>query len=260
MAAINSGSDLLASNAVLRVKADPLGRYFGVLAGDRAHIYDANMALIDTYACTGCGTLADFDFHPVPGDSSGIVMGGSTGYRVVAPDVTMGSLAMHRWPDKRVTFGPVLQADSSGRGDFWRPQDMLSAASVVNHRAGHIKAGTFDSPITSIPAGFTLTGDGVKTLITNASSTSDEPITISNDSCVVKDIAVRSATGGAGGNQDAILLSGNGNVLVDVTVIDADDDGISITGRFNRITDFRVVDADDRGISFAPILPAHCSS
>ncbi len=92
-----------------------------------------------------------------------------------------------------------------------------------------------------------LWGDGPRTVVTNESSTGNEACDITADSVTVSDITFRTAPGGAGGNQTAVLVDGDGNRSIRVTVADADAHAFNVASgeANNSFTDCTVNDADN---------------
>ena len=245
-------SDLLPTLAVKTLDVDKSGQHVLVTSANEVTLMSQTGAVQDTFKCTSCGTLNHAVFGPNSvGDSLEIYIGGSLKYRRIGNEVSVEALAAREYQDRSVMFGPVLEADSAGYGNFWKIQDMLSAASVVNARAGHVKGGRYNDPITSIPLGFKLWGDGVKTLVTNANLTTSPALTVATDSVNVRDMAFQTAPAGVGGGQNAVLWSGKRGMMENCIVRNADNIGLSITGSFWRGSMVTVNAADSYGASIA---------
>ena len=158
----------------------------------------------------------------------GVAFGGEAGWRIIGPDPTWSTIAKAQWPDHQMVIRDTTIVDSSGWGHFWKPQDGLDAANNVGRKRVHIRAGTYNDPITSVAKGMHISGEGVKTLITNVNSTGNEAITTDNDSTFVQAMAFSTATGGAGGDQSAVYVTGAYCSFDGVIVQDSDDIGFEV--------------------------------
>ncbi|MBU2527540.1 MAG: hypothetical protein KKC03_13165 [Bacteroidetes bacterium] len=244
-------SDLLPTLAVKAIEADPSGQHVLVTSANEVTLMSQTGAVQDTFKCTGCGTLNHAVFGPKSvGDSLEIYIGGSLKYRRIGNEVSVEALAAREYQDRSVMFGSTLEADSAGYGNFWKIQDMLNAASVVNTKAGHVKAGTYNDPITSIPVKFQLWGDGPATLVTNASLLTAPALAFIADSVTVSDMDFSTAIAGAGGGQNAITFSGDHAIMQNINVRGADNNGIQLTDAANALLENTTVAwADNVAIS-----------
>jgi hypothetical protein len=223
-----------------------------VVVGDsaRAEVRDRTGALIDTFLCSGCGQLFDAKLERTPSaDSLALWMVGATGTRRVGMNQRLYNFAAAEWPREEfwVGRGPVV-ADSSGTGHVWKIQDAIDAAVNVSQRLVRVMRGYYPDPVTSVSAGITIEGSGPGTVIGNANLTTSPALTVAGDSVTVRNLTAHTATGAAGGNQNAVTWSGNYGKAEDLTIRDADDDGLSVTGRFFSASRLNVADADDHGI------------
>ena len=131
-------------------------------------------------------------------------------------------------------------------GDFVKITDAVDSQNNLSRKSVYVMRGTYGDPITGVFKGLQLWGDGPKTLVTNSNSTSNEAITVDADSCIIKDMAFSTATGGDGGNEEAFLLDGDGNAILRVVIEDSDTDAFTVAdGEANNLFSGCIVnDAD----------------
>ncbi len=255
---------LLPEAAVVRVTAEPISGRFATLGATVASVWDEYAVLLDTFHCTGCGSLTagDIAIPVVPGcDSVSVVFGGATGMRAITPDVRLVDMSQWEfptWSENWVGNGPVV-ADSSGLGHTWKVQDAVDMASNVGLLSVEIRKGHYDDPVNVDTKGMQIRGEGQRTLITNANSTGSPAFYLASgaDSARVSDFAVSTATGGVGNNQIAFLVASCDGVTAErVVVEDSDNHAFSITNADGfRAKGCKVLDADVHG--FLVNNPAH---
>jgi len=245
-------ADTLFTNAVKKVKVNPYSGDMLLVQAGSVSLRDRYGAMIDTFACSTCGTLSDGDFLRVAGVDSlggGIVFGGATGTRVIVPDPRVYDAAAYRYPYKDYTISSPAVVDSAGYGDFWTLDDALAATNLQGLREVSVKRGTY-APTTISQSKMVVTGSGKQTVISNTGATTRVPMLISGDSVQVRDLTAYSAPGGAGGDSSAVRINGDHNRLERVTVNDADRNAFQIqSGADNNIlVDCAVADADSNAI------------
>jgi len=252
---------VLPEAAVVRVDAEPISGRFAILGATVASVWDEYAALLDTFHCTGCGTLADVAIPVVPGcDSVSVVFGGATGMRAVTPNVRLVDMAMWEfptWSENWVGNGPVV-ADSSGWGHTWKVQDAIDMATNVGLRNVDVLKGTYNDPVTDVYTNMRLTGIGWP-LVTNASSTGNEAMLVATgDSVTIDGFWLYTAPGGGGGGKSTFDVSAGADygVLRNVQVLDSDAAGIEgQDGDFWLFEDCVVLDSD--ATAFLPGAYSH---
>ena len=245
--------DTLYAADVDGIHADPIS---GVITGyNQTHASRRlpSGALMDSINCSQCGTIQAAVSWTVPGaDSTGFAMGGTTGLKKYEPDPTVVAAAAYQWPlhsQYWIGEGPVV-ADSTGHGDTWTVQDALATANNVGIRQVEVQApGSYHDPVTSMLShGMQLRGVGGRPLITNQNTTGSPAFTTGAfDTLVVEDVDVWTATGGAGGNENALTVTSGADygILERVRVRDSDATGLDVSaGIAWTLRDCEVLDSD----------------
>jgi len=245
--------DTLYSSRLQFASADWLsGR---VVMGDSARVEmrDDEGAVLDTFMCTGCGTIRDAKLERTPSaDSLALWMVGSTGTRRVGMNPRLYNFAAAEWPREEywIGRGPVV-ADSSGAGHVWKIQDAIAAAYNVGQRAVDVMRGKYPTPVTDVYTGMTVRGVGYP-LVTNEADTSKAAFTVATgDSVTIQGLRLYTAPGGEG-NSMATFTAASGadyGTMRDVTVMDSDTWGFGLTSAIGwRLDGCKVMDADTYGI------------
>ena len=242
---------LLTTNRIQGMDSDWLSGRVLLLDSTHVELRHSSGALLDSFMCVPCGQLYSAKFKRTPSaDSLNIVIAGATGIRVIGQNPKLTDYAAAEWPRREYYIGNrEAIVDSSGSGHFWKLQDAIDAIAAVGAKVITVAAGTYSDPVTSVGNSVMIEGAGRRTVITNANSTTDEAMTVTGDSVIVRDLCLYTAPGGAGGSVDALLWSGARGIAENVRVVDADDDAAVITGRFFQASNLRIDDADDRGLS-----------
>ena len=227
---------------------DACGSAFVTGDEDSVTVHSPDGTIQARYGSATIGSINDASCYSVPGiDSVGVAFGGGdTGLRLIGPDPRMAAVALTEWPAPPRMIGSVAVVDSAGMGDFVKITDAVDSQNNLSRKSVYVMRGTYGDPITGVFKGLQLWGDGPKTLVTNSNSTSNEAITVDADSCIIKDMAFSTATGGDGGNEEAFLLDGDGNAILRVVIEDSDTDAFTVAdGEANNLFSGCIVnDAD----------------
>ena len=229
---------------------------FYVNASNDTHRVNPNGVVITKVDNEGSGGQGLTGYWPLGASESHLVSGG-TAYI----DIWQGSISgFHRRNNPilstpRHIYGPTQYYGDHSLMGF----DAIVSTEYGTHKtiqaaldagAKHIKVrpGTYSVPTSITQSDVTLEGSGRATILSNATNTGSAALTVAGDRNMVKHCAVRTAGGGDGGDQHAILVSGDQNTIQFCFILDADDDAIRSTGDENRFLFNTVEDADGHGI------------
>ena len=242
--------DTLYTAAVTDVTVNPYTGDLCLVHSGSVEIRDKWGALVDTLMCSTCGTIADCDFFRIAGVDSlggGVAFGGSTGTRIVVPDVRAWDLAQAHYDYTPYVIEQPAVVDSTGFGDFWTLDDAVAAVNNVGRNFVQVLRGTYPSATVS-QAGMVVEGAG-DTLTVFDGLAAAAGLTVSGADVTVRDLGARTTPGG-GGAYDAFLFSGatrlNGSFL---RALGADDECFYI---FNTnqldLVDIAAHRCDDEGV------------
>lgn len=219
-------------------------------SASHVEVRDQGGALVDTFRCTGCGTIQTVAPWPTRTDSLAFRIGGSGGIRDVTPNAKLMDLATAE-PSGASNFkgiNGVVVLDSAGLGDAWTIRDAAAMAANVGITEIAVGKGTFPDTTTITQDYLHIFGQGRNTLFTNNATDGGPALIFAGDSLHVENLTFKTDTGGAGGNQDAVTFSGDFPYVKNVTCLDADDDCFNITSSYGTFEGLRVIDADGAGI------------
>lgn len=211
------------------------------------------------------GAIVDAAVWQEPGtDSASYAIITPTTLKIVQRDPYVLSAANHKWTwvQPNALVGGATMVDSSGRqGIFWEGQDATDASFTAGIGRVQFAAGTYTG-MEADHDGMVFTGVGRcgQTLgaIANCTllhgylledfSVWDEGFLGTGDYGTVRDMSFYT-TGGLGGEQDAISITGDYWMLDNIGTIDSDLSGISLTsGTGGHVTNSFVWSSDGQGI------------
>lgn len=223
------------------------GHYLYLVDEATVEVRGIEGALVDTFKCAGCGTIASIEPYPVGTDSFGFIAGGSGGFRTVVADAKVFDLTRQYTSSFRgIGAGPII-ADTAGNGHVWKIQDGLDAASSVGIRT--VRApykGTFAENVVISNAGVTLECGGDSTTVVDG-TTAGHGISVTGADAAVRDCGAKTTKGG-GTAFDAWNITGARFTGINLRALGSDDDCFSLNAVHMSLMGIRAHRCDDEGV------------
>lgn len=142
-------------------------------------------------------------------------------------------------PQNISSFDAIVSSDGSGTHTTVQSAISSGAKNIK------IKRGQYNIPSTISGDEYYIEGSGRGTVISNTEDLSSPPLTVTGDFNTITQCGFTTTSGGAGGGESCMTISGNGNIIKNNFFIESDSNCITLTGTENIISHNSAEDADN---------------
>jgi len=235
-------SDAFYSNNVVDIDALDNGMWAVAFSdANTVQVFDGRIPIQQIAA--PAGTVKSVALIQSPGtDSVGVAIGTTTNLKFVQPSVNLRAAMAHQYKEP-IHVGESVVVDSAGiDGIFWTAADGVVAGVNAGRTLITPLRGTYG--ITALSSNDYIlrcsspknsAADLTGVLFDNGGG-STPALTISGSGVEVSNCGFRTGSGGSGGNQNAVLLSGSFINFHHNRIVDSDVSGVSITAAWSSVS------------------------
>ena len=217
--------DALLSNNIVDIDALDNGMWTVVFSdAATAQVFDGRIPIQQIAA--PAGTVKSVALIQSPGtDSVGVAIGTTTNLKFVQPSVNLRAAMAHQYKEP-IHVAESVVVDSAGQdGIFWTANDAIDAAANARRAFIQLGVGTF-GPFNADKPSMTIQGMGYDiassygTLITNGTASLN--VQVSASRVTIRNIAMYTAPGGAGGGSNCADITGAYARMIENIYVDCD--------------------------------------